>query len=230
MGGVLYVVSTPIGNAEDITLRALRTLREVDLIAAEDSRITRRLLERHGIVTELCTYRARAQRDPTEMLTARLQAGARIALVCDAGTPLIADPGARLIAIALACDLPVVPVPGPVAALAALAISGLPTQRFVFEGFPPRSRTDRQTFFAALALEPRTLLLYETRSHLRSTLETLQAILGPERRIVVAQDLTTPTERLYRGALAEICARLLPTPPRGEYTLVVAGKECGEKK
>jgi 16S rRNA (cytidine1402-2'-O)-methyltransferase len=221
--GTLYLVSTPIGNLEDISLRALRILREVPLIAAEDARVTRKLLAHFGIGTEVVSYRPSRQPQQTETLLASLQAGRALALVSDAGTPAIADPGASLITAAIARGLPVQPVPGPVAALSALVASGLPVGRFAFDGFPPRRRADRRAFFVALARESRTLLLYESPAYLLATLRDLLAALGRERPIVIARDLTRPGETCFRGTLAQAACHFRTHTPRGEYTLVIGG-------
>jgi 16S rRNA (cytidine1402-2'-O)-methyltransferase len=222
MFGTLTLVSLPIGNPDDISLRALELLRTVNLIAAEDTRVARGLLAAHGIETPLVTYRMRADRDSVSPLVERLAGGESIALICDAGTPMIADPGMELVQRAVAEGIPVEAVPGPVAAIVALTLSGLPTHRFVFEGFPPRARADRQAFFAGLREEPRTILLYESAGYVRATLRDLAANLGPTRRVLVARDLTRPTQALYRGTLWE-AVTLFEKRVRGEYTLVVEG-------
>lgn len=221
--GTLYLVSTPIGNLEDISLRALRILREVPLIAAEDARVTRKLLDHFGIGTEVVSYHPSRQPHQTDTLLASLQAGRALALVSDAGTPAIADPGASLIAAAITHGVPVQPVPGPVAALSALVASGLPAGRFAFDGFPPRCRADRRAFFAALARESRTLLLYESPAYLLATLRDLLAALGRERPIAIARDLTRPGETCFRGTLAQAICHFRAHTPRGEYTLVIGG-------
>ncbi|HZP84535.1 MAG TPA: 16S rRNA (cytidine(1402)-2'-O)-methyltransferase [Chthonomonadaceae bacterium] len=221
--GTLYLVSTPIGNLEDISLRALRLLREVPLIAAEDARVTRKLLDHFGIGTEVVSYRSSRQPHQTETLLAALHAGRDLALVSDAGTPAIADPGASLITAAIARGIPVQPVPGPVAALSALVASGLPAGRFAFDGFPPRRRADRRAFFAALARESRTLLLYESPAYLPATLRDLLAALGRERPVAIVRDLTRSGETCFRGTLAQAVAHFRTHTPRGEYTLVIGG-------
>jgi len=220
MPGTLYVVSTPIGNLEDITLRALRVLREADLIAAEDTRITRPLLRHFEIDTPLVSYQRLARGETVESLAARLAEGRPLALVSDAGTPGIADPGATLIRRALAQGARVVPVPGPNAALSALIVSGLPAGRFAFDGFPPRARADRRAFFESLRAERRTLLLYESPKYLLATLKDLLSVLG-DRPLAVARDLTRPTEEVYRGTLSGAIDLLRPHRLRGEFTLVV---------
>lgn len=221
--GTLYLVSTPIGNLEDISLRALRVLRQVRLVAAEDARITRKLLDHFAIPTQVLTYRLHSRCNQTEELLACLRAGQEIALVSDAGTPAIADPGSRLIAAAIAQGVPVVPIPGPVAAISALVVSGLPTGRFAFDGFPPRPRADRQAFFASLARETRTILLYEKASCLHATLEDLLSALGPDRALAIARDLTKPGETIYRGTLGQAIPPFRRRKPRGEFVLVIAG-------
>lgn len=223
--GTLTLVATPIGNLDDISVRALRTLRESSFIVAEDSRVTRPLLRHFAIETELLSFRPRRDSNITQYILARLCAGESAAFVSDAGSPGIADPGVSLVSAALNAGIPVTTVPGPVAALAALTLSGFPSGRFVFEGFPPRSRADRYAFFKRLAQESRTILLYESRSHLRTTLASLADALGPERPILLARDLTKPTEDLFYGTLAQIIAQsTLVTQPHGEYALVLAGK------
>lgn len=219
MPGTLYVVSTPIGNLEDLSPRARRMLQEVDLIAAEDARVTRALLRRCGLSTPVVTCGRRRDGETEEALAARLASGQTLALVCDAGTPGISDPGTALIRLALAQDAAVVPVPGPNAALAALVVSGLPAGRFAFDGFPPRARTDRHAFFQSLRHERRTLLLYESPRFLLDTLERLLAVLG-DRPLAVARHLTKPTEEVYRGTLSDAIDHFR-SRPRGELTLVI---------
>lgn len=219
--GTLYLVPTPIGRLEDISLRALHLLKQVDRIAAEDPRITRKLLERFEIDASL--HRLGSEGAERSELLARLHSGEQIALVCDAGTPGIADPGAEMVRAAVREKIRVVALPGPVAALVALIVSGLPTQRFAFDGFPPRSRYDRHAFFAALAEETRTLLLYETAAYLHSTLQALRAHLGEDREVAVARNLTTPRETIWRGTLAEATQEFRGRCSRSQYTLVIAG-------
>ncbi|HXG23853.1 MAG TPA: 16S rRNA (cytidine(1402)-2'-O)-methyltransferase [Chthonomonadales bacterium] len=220
MPGILYVVATPIGNLEDITLRALRVLKEVDLIAAEDTRITRKLLSHYGIHTPLTSCHRHTREAKITTLAARLAAGENIALVCDAGTPAISDPGADLIARAIAQGSPVVAIPGPSAVLAALVSSGLPTGRFTFEGFPPRTKSDRRAFFAHLRNEARTVVLFESPGRLLQTLEDIYAVLG-DRPISVARELTKQFEEVYRGTVSGAIAHYRSNKPRGEFTLVL---------
>ena len=223
--GALYVVGTPIGHPEDITLRALRILRESDVIVAEDTRVTSRLLTYHDIDTPLTSYNQHSAGGKARDLANRIEGGCRIALVSDAGMPGVADPGWELIRLCIARRLPVVPVPGPTAAIAALSVSGLPTQRFAFDGFPPRQRANRLPFFERLRNEARTVLLYESPRRLRETLEDLRAVLGPDRRIVVGRDLTGIKEALIRGTIDEVCNYFSRVTPRGEMSIVVAGRQ-----
>jgi 16S rRNA (cytidine1402-2'-O)-methyltransferase len=194
----------------------------VDVIVAEDTRVTRRLLDRQGIGTPLEPYRQNRRAERVPELIGRLSSGERIALVSDAGTPAVSDPGADLVARAVGAGVRVVPVPGPAAALAALVASGLPAARFAFDGFPPRPEAERRTFFAALRDEPRTLLLYESPRRLRATLRAIRDLLG-ERRVVVAQDLTRVEERFVRGAASEVLAHFSARAPSGECVIVVEG-------
>ena len=222
MCGVLYVVSTPIGNLEDVTHRALRVLREVDVVCAEDTRVTRKLLSRYEIHTPLLSYHPNSAASRESEIVARLVAGASVALVSDAGTPGVSDPGERLVSAAHACGASVVPVPGPSAALAALVVSGLPTGRFAFDGFPPRNRADRRTFFEALAAERRTIVLYEAPTRVRQTLEELLLALG-DRRVAVGRELTKIHEEVFRGTLGEAVDRFGRGTARGEFTIVIEG-------
>jgi 16S rRNA (cytidine1402-2'-O)-methyltransferase len=222
MPGTLYVVSTPIGNLEDVTLRALRVLREVDLICAEDTRVTRKLLSRYDIRTPLTSYHRHSATEKEAEVVARLASGASVALVSDAGTPGVSDPGDRLVAATIAAGVAVVPVPGPSAALTALVVSGLGTGRFAFDGFPPRNRSDRRAFFEALRPERRTIVLYEAPTRIRQTLEDLVAVLG-NRRVAVGRELTKAFEEVYRGTLHAALERFGTGPARGEFTIVVEG-------
>jgi 16S rRNA (cytidine1402-2'-O)-methyltransferase len=223
--GTLFVVATPIGNRTDLTDRARETLAGVDLIAAEDTRHTGQLLALLGIRTPLLALHEHNEAARAEELTARLQQGARIALVSDAGTPLISDPGFRLVATAAAAGIPVVPVPGACAAIAALSVAGLPTDRFVFEGFLPARAGARRTRIAALAAEPRTLVLYEAPHRIGATLADLAVACGANRRAVLARELTKLHETVYRGSLGDLAERAAADPnlARGEAVLVVAG-------
>jgi 16S rRNA (cytidine1402-2'-O)-methyltransferase len=219
-GGVLYVVATPIGNLEDVTLRALRILREVDLIAAEDTRHTRKLLEHHGIRRPLTSYHDAVERQRAPAIVARLVAGESVALVSDAGTPGIADPGYHLVRGALAAGVPVVPVPGPSAVAALVSVAGLPADRFVFEGFLPTRSGPRAMRLAALAREPRALVFLEAARRLPAFLAAAEEALG-DRPAVLARELTKRHEEIVRGTLGELRRQSIEL--RGEVTVLVAG-------
>ncbi|MDH3686489.1 MAG: 16S rRNA (cytidine(1402)-2'-O)-methyltransferase [Myxococcales bacterium] len=220
--GTLYLVATPIGNLEDITLRALRVLREADRIYAEDTRRTRVLLERHSISARPRSLHAHNEARRTEELRAALADGEQIALVSDAGTPLLSDPGARAVAAAVADGHPVVPVPGPSAALSALTASGLGGGPFTFVGFLPRKVGERGRRLAELAPRAETLIFFESPRRLGETLVELADAFGSERRGCVARELTKLHEECVRGTLAELAARFAE-PPKGELTIVVEG-------
>jgi 16S rRNA (cytidine1402-2'-O)-methyltransferase len=217
--GTLYVAATPIGNLEDITLRALRVLKEVDLIAAEDTRTTRVLLRKHGIRTRLVSYNEHNMRRRTPELLAALETG-DIALVSEAGTPGVSDPGHELIASAIAAGIAVVPVPGPSAVVAALIASGLPMRQFTFVGFVPRRSGERRRVLSAAAREPRTIVFFESPHRLRATLEAMHETLG-DRRIAVCRELTKTFEEVFRGTAAEALSHF--RGPRGEFTIVIEG-------
>ena len=225
--GVLYLVATPIGNLEDITARALRVLREVDAIAAEDTRVTRKLLAHFDIHTPLTSYHAHSSEQKSDYLLERLRAGERIALVADAGTPAVSDPGADLVAAAVAAGVRVEPIPGASAALAALVASGLPTGRFVFEGFLPRTKPDRRERLLTISREPRTVIVYEAPPRVTELLTDLIDACGPDRQVALARELTKRFEEFVRGSLAEALAHFTATPPRGEFALVLAGAPEG---
>lgn len=219
--GVLYVVPTPIGNIRDISLRALDVLTMVDMIAAEDPHVTGKLLRHYEIATE--SISCSEKQDEIDAVLRELRGGKQVALVCDVGTPTIADPGAKLIAAALADGHTVTALPGPVAAVVAVSVSGFGANRIAFDGFPPRRRTDRAAFFALLAAEHRTIVLYESPRYLKSTLACLLDHLGPERQIVLLSALTTPQERIWRGDLTAALAYADSRSIRGSLTLVVSG-------
>jgi 16S rRNA (cytidine1402-2'-O)-methyltransferase len=219
MPGTLFIVATPIGNLEDITLRALRILREVDVIAAEDTRRTAKLLARHAIATRTTSLHEHNERQKTPRLLDRIAAGESVALVTDAGTPLVSDPGAHLIRSAIDRGLPIVPIPGPSAALAALVASGLSGEGFTFAGFPPRRSHDRNRWFAGLANEPRPLVFFEAPHRIRQTLEQAQRAWG-DRAVVVGRELTKVHEELVRGPISWVLQKL--ERPVGEFTVVVA--------
>ncbi len=222
VSGTLYVVATPIGNLEDITLRALRVLKEVALIAAEDTRTTRKLLNHYAIQTPLTSYHEHTSPKKEQALLDRL-AHEDIALVSEAGMPGISDPGARLIRQAIERGYPVVPVPGPSAVITALAVAGLPTDTFLYLGFLPRDATDRQACLARVAALPHTLVLFESPHRLRASLQDLAEHLGAGRRVALCRELTKRYEEIWRGTLAEAVQLWTTREPRGEYTLVIEG-------
>lgn len=223
--GTLWVVATPIGNLDDLSLRAQRVLADADLLLCEDTRHTRRLLAAFGIRARLHSLHEHNEARVTGTIVARLLAGESMALVSDAGTPLISDPGFRLIQAAAAAGVLVSPVPGPSAPIAALSVAGLPTDRFAFEGFLPARGAARRSALAALAAEPRTLVFLESSGRLTASLADAAAILGAEREAVVARELTKLHESVYRGGLAALAERLADDPDaaRGEVVMVVAG-------
>ena len=221
--GTLYVVAVPIGNAEDISARAIRILREADLIACEDTRRTGRLLAEHQIGTPTISYFEHNEERRTPELIARMQAGGTIAIVTDAGTPAISDPGYRLVRAALDAGIRVSTVPGPSAVIAALSVAGLPTDRYVFEGFLPAKAGERKRALERLHREPRTIVLYEAARRLVDTLQAMVEILGSDRSGAVLRELTKTYEETIRGTLAELVAYFKEHEPLGEVTIVVAG-------
>ncbi len=221
MPGTLYVVATPIGNLEDITARALRVLREVALIAAEDTRHSRKLLNHFDIRTPLISCHEHNEQQRQEELIGRLLAGASIALISDAGTPAIADPGYRLVRACHAAGVPVIPVPGPSAILAALSAAGEPTDRFIFEGFLPARAAARDKVLQGLRDEPRTVVLYETPHRLLAALAAMATVWGAERPLVVARELTKLHEELFRGTVGAAQAHFGAARVRGELVLVL---------
>lgn len=226
--GKLYVVGTPIGNLEDITLRALRVLGEVPIIAAEDTRAAQHLLQHHRVRAgkeppRIVSFFTGNEAQRTAQVLERLHEGDSVALISEAGLPGISDPGERLVAAALSAGIPVEIVPGPSASLTALVGSGLGTSRFLFVGFPPRSEGERQQLFGGLRSEPGTLLFYESAERLHRTLVDLAAALGPQRRACVARELTKLYEEYVRAPLGELIERYAQARPRGEVTLAVAG-------
>jgi len=224
--GALYVVATPIGNLADISLRALETLRMVDLVAAEDTRHSRKLLTHYDIHKPLISYHSQNIEKRGPELMAKLLAGANLALVTDAGTPGISDPGSLLVRQALDAGLKVVSIPGPAALIAALVVSGLPTQPFAFLGFPPSRGTGRKRFFEGHGSLPMTLILYESPHRLQQTLKEMLTIWG-NRQLAVARELTKKFEEIYRGTVTE-AQQHFAGPVKGEITLVVAGAEKPE--
>ena len=224
--GVLYIVSTPIGNLDDITLRAIRILQGVDLIAAEDTRNTRVLLDHLKITKPLLSYHSYNENRRTPQVTGRLKEGNAVALVTDAGTPGISDPAFALIRAAVDEGVRIVPVPGASAVLPALVVSGLATDRFVFEGFLPLKK-GRKTRLEDLSREHRTIVFYESPFRVVRTLEEIQRAFG-ERRVAVVRELTKKFEEVVRGTISEVLATLKKKEPRGEYVLVIEGNR-GEK-
>ena len=220
--GTLFVVATPIGNLEDVSIRAVRVLREVQVIACEDTRHTRLLLQRYAIATPLVSYHEHNERARTPELVRRLQAGESVALVSDAGTPLLSDPGYTLIRQAISSEVPVVPVPGPSAITAALSVAGLPTDRFVFLGFLPRKSAERRRVLEAVQAIPWTLVLFEAPTRVEATLKDLQVILG-ERPVALMRELTKRFEEVLRGTPKEVLAHAQGRRLRGEVTVVVGG-------
>ena len=221
--GMLYLVSTPIGNLEDITLRALRILKEVDLIAAEDTRQTRRLLTHYNIQTPLTSYFEGNQQMKGDKLIERLKAGETIALVSDAGTPIISDPGYPLLRGCIDAEIPIVPIPGASAVVTAASISGLPLHNFTFEGFLSPKSGKRKRQLSVLADEERTLILFESPHRFRRFLEDVLEVLG-ERDIVITRELTKRFEEIFRGNVSEALDKFRGTEPRGEFTIVIASK------
>jgi len=219
--GILYLVSMPIGCIEDISIRALRLLKSVSVIAAEHPAVLRPFLSHYEIDTQVERFGGRPAGKSATVLLDRLLAGGSVALVCDAGTPLIADAGFELAASARRAGVTVRSVPGACAALAALVLSSAASTRFAFDGFPPRTRSDRPAFFQGLAEERRTIVLFETRAFLRDTLQRLRDNLGSDAKILVARDLTKPSETLFQASLDEAILQF-QNPPRGEYVLVTS--------
>jgi 16S rRNA (cytidine1402-2'-O)-methyltransferase len=222
MAGVLYIVATPIGNLEDITLRALRVLKEADLIAAEDTRHSQTLLRHYDIRTPLTSYHEHNERSKARALVERLLGGESVALVSDAGTPSMSDPGYRLVLAAVEAGVRVTPIPGPAALTAALSAAALPTDRFVFEGFLPEKKRERRERLQALRDEKRTLVFYEAPHRLKSALDDIEAILG-DRPIAIAREVSKIHEEFLRGRVSEISAEISNRETRGEIVIVLHG-------
>src|SRR5262249_2557666 len=230
LSGTLYIVATPIGNLEDITLRALRVLKEADLIAAEDTRHTKKLLSHYGIATPLTSYYDHIEASKAPALLAQLQAGKTLALVSDAGTPGIADPGYRLVKGAAEAGIAVVPIPGPCTLTALLSVGGLPTDRFAFEGFLPAKASQRRKALARLKQEERTLVFFESPHRLLDLLADLEESLG-DRQVVIGRELTKLFEEVSRGTVRELRALLHGREIKGEVALLVAGRKAeGEQE
>jgi len=221
----LYIVATPIGNLEDFTFRAISTLKSVDLIAAEDTRHSRNLMQHYGIETPLVAYHDHNETEASEGLVARLQQGTSIALISDAGTPLISDPGYRLVKLARRAGIEVVTIPGPSAVTAALSISGLPTDRFLFVGFLPSKQQARQKTLKALSKETATLVCYESRHRIQDSLRDMALVLGTGRQATVARELTKRFEQSRQGTLGELCEAIGNNEivVKGEFVVVIQG-------
>ena len=224
--GCLWVVATPIGNRDDLSARAVETLRTVALIAAEDTRHSRPLLLHHGIATPLVALHDHNEREVVDALVARLQGGESVALISDAGTPLISDPGFRLVRAARAAGVRCAPVPGACAAIAALSVAGLPSDRFVFEGFLPPKAAARRSRLRELSGEPRTIIFYESSHRVAESLADMRDVFGAERDAVLARELTKMFETVLGEPLAALAARVAADPDqqRGEHVIVVAGR------
>jgi 16S rRNA (cytidine1402-2'-O)-methyltransferase len=220
--GVLYIVATPIGNLEDLTFRALRILKEVDLIAAEDTRHSRKLLDHYGINTPLTSYHEHNEQSKARQLVERMQRGESIALISDAGTPVLSDPGHRLVQEAIRSGICVSPVPGPSALIAALSASGLSMEAFAFEGFLPAKRKERREKLQSLRAEARTVVFYEAPHRLRESLEDISEIFG-QREMVLAREISKMHEEFLRGSAVDLSAQLADREWRGELTLMIAG-------
>ncbi len=231
--GILYVVPTPIGNLADMTPRAQQVLAEVDLIAAEDTRHSAKLLQHFAIKTPAVAYHEHNEREQTTRLVTKLQAGESIALISDAGTPLVSDPGYRLVHEARLAGVQVVPLPGACALIAALSASGLPSDRFIFEGFLPAKAAARRQSLQALQAESRTLIFYESTHRIKECIDDMLAVLGPEREVVLARELSKKFETIHGAPLADLAAWLAAddNQQRGEFVLLVRGagvQEAGD--
>lgn len=224
--GTLFIVSTPIGNLGDITFRAVETLKTVDVIAAEDTRVSRRLLQRYAITTRMVAYHEHNEREQAARLVKRLLGGDDVGLITDAGTPLISDPGFRLVSKAHDSEVRVVPVPGCCAGIAALSAAGLPTDRFVFDGFLPAKREARRDRLGQLATETRTVVLYESAHRILDAVTDLVDVVGPDRVITVAREMTKQFETIRRGTADEVARWLRHDPDqrKGEFVVLVQGR------
>lgn len=225
--GKLYVCPTPIGNLDDITLRVLKILEEVDLIAAEDTRHTIKLLNHFEIKKPLTSYHEHNKREKGKVLVHKLLNGENIALVSDAGMPGISDPGEDLIKLAIENDIEVIALPGPTASTLALVLSGLPTGKFVFEGFLPSSKKERKEALQSLKNEERTIILYESPYRVKALLEDMLDIFG-ERDIAVCRELTKKYEEVFRGSIRQSIERFTQNDPKGEFVIIVKGADKGE--
>ena len=222
-GGTLYIVSTPIGNLEDITLRALKVLKSVDMIAAENVEHTKGLCKHYGIQTRVSAYNQHNRKARTPKLVRQIKSGQDVALVTDAGTPGISDPGVYLVSLAAEAGIVVTPIPGPSAAIAALSVSGMPSEQFLFLGFLPNKTGKRKKSLAGLTSEPRTMVFFEAPHRIRTMLSDLRDVLG-DRKMVLMREITKVFEEAKRGTVNEVLQYLTPEKTRGEFTLVVEGK------
>ena len=227
MSGMLYLCATPIGNLEDITYRVLRILKEVDLIAAEDTRNSIKLLNHFAIKTPMTSYHEYNKYEKGRYLIEQMQEGKNIALITDAGTPGISDPGEELVAMCYEAGIPVTSLPGPAACITALTISGLPTRRFAFEAFLPSDKKERAVILEELKRETRTIILYEAPHRLVKTLEELSENLG-DRKISLCRELTKKHETVFRGSLSEAVFWYKENPPKGECVMVLEGRSREE--
>lgn len=230
MSGKLYLCATPIGNLEDITLRVLRTLKEVDLIAAEDTRNSIKLLNHFDIKTPMTSYHEYNKIDKAYQLVAKMREGKNIALITDAGTPGISDPGEDIVRICYEEGIPVTSLPGAAACITALTMSGLPTRRFAFEAFLPKDKKEHQAVLEELKTETRTIIIYEAPHHLVRTLQELSDTLGGDRRLTICRELTKRHEEKLQMTLADSLSYYEVNEPRGEYVLIIAGRSREEMK
>ena len=228
--GTLYLCATPIGNLEDITYRVLRTLKEVDLIAAEDTRNSIRLLNHFEIKTPMTSYHEYNKIDKAYQLAAKMREGKNIALITDAGTPGISDPGEDIVRICYEEGIPVTSLPGAAACITALTMSGLPTRRFAFEAFLPKDKKEHQAVLEELKTETRTIIIYEAPHHLVRTLQELSDTLGGDRRLTICRELTKRHEEKLQMTLADSLSYYEVNEPRGEYVLIIAGRSREEMK
>ena len=228
--GTLYLCATPIGNLEDITYRVLRTLKEVDLIAAEDTRNSIRLLNHFEIKTPMTSYHEYNKIDKAYQLVAKMREGKNIALITDAGTPGISDPGEDIVRICYEEGIPVTSLPGAAACITALTMSGLPTRRFAFEAFLPKDKKEHQAVLEELKTETRTIIIYEAPHHLVRTLQELHDTLGGDRRLTICRELTKRHEEKLQMTLADSLSYYEFNEPRGEYVLIIAGRSREEMK
>jgi 16S rRNA (cytidine1402-2'-O)-methyltransferase len=230
MTGTLFVVATPIGNLEDITFRAVRILSEVDLIAAEDTRHSRILLDKYNIHTPVTSYHKFNIKGKTGYLVEVLSQGQSIALISDSGMPGVSDPGFELVKEAISHNIRVEVIPGPSAAISALAVSGLPTGQFVFEGFLPKKPGKKRKLLAELKSERRTAIIYESPFRLLKTLEEIKGIMGEERQVAVCRELTKKFEEVVRGSAGEVAAKFQAVKVRGEIVIIISGQEAQRER